>query len=56
MLYMAPEIINGQKYNNKVDIWALGCIIYELCTLNYCFESGSINGLIKKITEIIMAK
>ena len=30
--YMAPEIIKGQKYNNKVDIWALGCIIYELCT------------------------
>ena len=51
MLYMAPEIIKGEKYNNKVDIWALGCIIYELCTLNYCFDSDSINGLIKKITE-----
>ena len=29
MLYMAPEIINGEKYNNKVDMWALGCIIHE---------------------------
>lgn len=48
---MAPEIINGQKYNIKVDIWASGCIIYELCTLNFCFENDSINRLIKKIME-----
>ena len=47
--YMAPEIINGEKYNNKVDIWALGCIIHELCTLNTCFQSNSINGLFENI-------
>ena len=46
---MAPEIIKGEKYNNKVDIWALGCIIYELCTLNYCFNDSSIFGLCNKI-------
>ena len=51
MLYMAPEIINGEKYNNKVDIWALGCIIHELCTLNFCFESQSLTDLIKKINQ-----
>ena len=52
MLYMAPEIINGEKYNNKVDMWSLGCIIHELCTLNYCFSGLSINELIKKITNV----
>ena len=51
MLYMAPEIINGEKYNNKVDIWSLGCIIHELCTLNFCFESNSINELVTKIIK-----
>ena len=51
LIYMAPEIINKKKYNNKVDIWSLGCIIHELCTLNFCFESPSIKELITKIIE-----
>ena len=32
--YMAPKIINGPEYNYKVDIYSLGCIIYELFKLN----------------------
>ena len=32
--YLAPEILKGKDYNNKVDIYSLGCIIYELFTLN----------------------
>ena len=32
--YIAPEIEKGLKYNHKADIFALGCIIYELFTLN----------------------
>ena len=51
MIYMAPEILNGEKYNYKVDSWALGCIIYELCTLNYCFFSKSIIQLFNNIKE-----
>ena len=49
--YMAPEVIKGENYNNKIDIWALGCIIYELFTLNICFESKSLFGFVNKITE-----
>lgn len=29
--YMSPELINGHQYDVKSDIWALGCLIYELC-------------------------
>ena len=43
MSYMAPELLNGQKYDNKVDIWALGCIIYELFTLEQCFDFNDNN-------------
>ena len=29
-LYLAPELVNKQNYDEKVDIWALGCITYLL--------------------------
>ena len=32
--YIAPEIIKERIYNNKSDIWSLGCIIYELFNLS----------------------
>ena len=50
--YMAPELINCKDdYNFKNDIWSLGCIIYELCTLKICFESEFIIDLIHKIAN-----
>ena len=42
-IYMAPELLNSSKYDCKVDIWALGCLVYELCTLKCAFEAASIN-------------
>ena len=51
--YMAPEMIdsekNNNKYSNKIDIWALGCIIYALCTLEQCFYSENIFELINNV-------
>ena len=32
--YNAPEVEKGERYNYKADIYSLGCIIYELFTLN----------------------
>lgn len=31
-LYMAPEILNGQSYDSKVDVWSLGTIFFEMLT------------------------
>ena len=47
--YIAPEVVQGKNYNNKVDIWAFGCIIYELLTLNVCFQSKSLFGFVDMI-------
>ena len=35
--YKAPEIVKGEKYDIRADIYSLGCIIYELFTLNEYF-------------------
>lgn len=31
--YRAPEVLREAEFTNKVDIWALGCVLYELATL-----------------------
>lgn len=31
--YLSPELCEEKPYNNKSDIWSLGCVLYELCTL-----------------------
>lgn len=36
--YLSPEICNGSAYDYKSDIWALGCVLHELCTLERAFE------------------
>ena len=36
--YRAPEIIMGHKFNEKIDIWSVGCVIYELITGNLLFD------------------
>lgn len=39
--YRAPELVLDPKqtYNKKVDIWSLGCILFELCTGRMPFAS-----------------
>ena len=49
--YLSPEICEHRPYNNKSDIWALGCVLYEMCTLKHAFESGNMKGLIFKIVR-----
>ena len=47
--YISPEIIKGENLSNKTDIWSFGCIIYELCSLDYCFKAENIPCLNSKI-------
>lgn len=36
--YRAPEVIIGYPYNEKCDIWSIGCIVYELATGDLLFN------------------
>uniref|UniRef100_A0A8C4MVU9 non-specific serine/threonine protein kinase n=1 Tax=Equus asinus TaxID=9793 RepID=A0A8C4MVU9_EQUAS len=47
--YLSPEICENKPYNNKSDIWALGCVLYEMCTLKHAFEAGNMKNLVLKI-------
>ena len=47
--FMSPEVIRGEHYDKKADMWALGCVGYELASLKKPFESENIKDLFKKI-------
>ncbi|XP_006154283.1 serine/threonine-protein kinase Nek3 isoform X2 [Tupaia chinensis] len=49
--YVPPEIWENLPYNNKSDIWSLGCILYELCALKHPFQANSWKNLILKICQ-----
>lgn len=37
--YLAPELCEGKPYDTKSDIWALGCLLYEMCSHRRAFDS-----------------
>ncbi|OMJ73927.1 hypothetical protein SteCoe_27269 [Stentor coeruleus] len=43
--YLSPEIVEGKPYNFKSDVWSLGVLLYELCTLKPPFDGNSIRQL-----------
>ncbi|XP_029065578.1 serine/threonine-protein kinase Nek5-like isoform X8 [Monodon monoceros] len=49
--YLSPEICQNKPYNNKTDIWSLGCVLYELCTLTHPFEGNNLHQLVLKICQ-----
>uniref|UniRef100_A0A0G2K8N9 non-specific serine/threonine protein kinase n=1 Tax=Rattus norvegicus TaxID=10116 RepID=A0A0G2K8N9_RAT len=53
--YMSPELCQGVKYNFKSDIWAVGCVIFELLTLKRTFDATNPLNLCVKIVQGIRA-
>ncbi|KAF8057149.1 VTC4 [Scenedesmus sp. PABB004] len=49
--YLSPEMCDNKPYGKKSDVWALGCILYELASLTKAFDlgNGGISGIILKI-------
>ncbi|XP_064613774.1 serine/threonine-protein kinase Nek10-like [Liolophura sinensis] len=51
ILYSCPEIVQNLPYGEKADIWATGCILYQMCTLKPPFLSSNMLTLATKIVN-----
>jgi NIMA (never in mitosis gene a)-related kinase len=49
--YMSPEVCENKPYTFKSDVWALGCVLYEMCTLKHAFSASNLLGLVYKIVR-----
>merc|ERR1719160_816082 len=49
--YMSPELMRAERYDYHVDMWALGCVCYELCTLRLPFVCKSLLDLVHLVVE-----
>ena len=48
-LTMAPEILEGEEYDNKCDLWSIGIIIYQLYFKDYPYKAKTLVGLFNEI-------
>ncbi len=48
---MAPEIYENEKYNESVDIWSLGVLLYEMYHGFSPFSSKSVFKIYRNIVE-----
>ncbi|CAI2359739.1 unnamed protein product [Moneuplotes crassus] len=49
--YLSPEVCKNNPYTYKSDVWALGCVLYELCCLEHAFSADNLLGLAYKIVQ-----
>ena len=44
--YMSPEQARGKTVDKRTDIWALGCVLYELLTGKHAFEGEDVQEIL----------
>lgn len=49
--YMSPELLRNEPYAPRADMWALGCVLFELHVLAPAFEAPSLLDLAIRIVE-----
>ena len=50
--YRAPEVSLGHPYGCEIDVWAVGCTLYEMYTGSFLFEGESNNHMLRAIQEL----
>jgi serine/threonine-protein kinase len=51
MAYMAPEQAKGQPVDRRADLWAFGCVLFELLTGHRAFDDDSLAAVLLKIVS-----
>lgn len=49
--YASPEVWNDKPYEYKSDIWSLGCVLYEMCSLKPPFKGHNLDSLFKNVMK-----
>jgi len=51
--YRAPEVILGCEYGPKIDVWSLGCILFELLTGRVLFVNDSVPTILARMQSVL---
>ncbi|KAJ6768149.1 DUAL SPECIFICITY PROTEIN KINASE [Salix koriyanagi] len=51
--YRAPEVILGLPYDQKIDLWSLGCILAELCSGEVLFPNDAVVMILARMIDIL---
>src|SRR5205085_2312897 len=49
--YMSPEQARGQAVDKRTDIWAFGCVLYEMLTGRAAFARGTVTDTLAAVVE-----
>lgn len=49
--YSAPEVLRGKPCGPSCDLWSLGCVVYEICTLQKAFKIANTTKILSSINK-----
>ena len=47
--YMSPEQVRGQAVDKRTDIWAFGCVVYEMLTATRAFDGDTVSDTLSNV-------